>query len=296
MVIDGGEAVERGHLRPGIQALQSLLEVVLVHAIGTRNQHVAARPAAGGVVDHDIAPLADQAVDALVDFGIARRLIIGAARVERCNRSARLPGAMNRFGDFLGLGRQVRILLFARHSTGGCDGDDDFIGLHGSVSFPEFFCFLSGQFVRASDCYGRSLAASLARSRSSSRASRSFWICSVERAPISSLTPSMTFRQSSGVSEGLPSSFHQFSIAGPRWARLCSIPPRPPERCRFMKGPSKAQRSPGPFAIAVSMSATVATPISTRWKASRQSAACRRLATWPAISLRRWIGRLPIAL
>ena len=89
---------------------------------------------------------------------------------------------------------------------------------------------------------------------------------------------------------------HQLSIAGPRWARLCSIPPRPPERCRFMKGPSKAQRSPGPFAIAVSMSATVATPISTRWKASRQSAACRRLATWPAISLRRWIGRLPIAL
>ena len=73
------------------------------------------------------------------------------------------------------------------------------------------------------------------------------------------------------------------------------MPPGPPDRCWLTNGPSTAQRSPGPWAIAVSMSATVATPRSTSEYASRHSAACSRLATWPGTSWRSRIGFLPTA-
>ena len=77
---------------------------------------------------------------------------------------------------------------------------------------------------------------------------------------------------------------------------MCAIPPGPPDRCWFANGPSTAQRRPGPWEMAVSMSATVATPRSTSEYASCHSAACSRFAMWPGTSWRNRIGRLPTAV
>src|SRR3712207_7705020 len=58
----------------GIEALQALVEVAFEHAVRARQQHVAGGAAAGGVVEHDVAALADQAVDAAVDRSEERRV------------------------------------------------------------------------------------------------------------------------------------------------------------------------------------------------------------------------------
>ena len=71
------------------------------------------------------------------------------------------------------------------------------------------------------------------------------------------------------------------------------MPPGPPERCWLVNGPSAAHRRPGPSVIAVSTSATVATPRATSEYASRHSAACRRFARWPGSSACRRSGERP---
>ena len=60
--------------------------------------------------------------------------------------------------------------------------------------------------------------------------------------------------------------------------------------------PHQGTAQPGPALIAVSISATLATPSASKWSASRHNAACSRLATCPGTSRQMCIGRLPIAV
>ena len=97
---------------PASSPLHALVEAAFEHPVGAWNQHVAARTATRRVVDDDVAAFPDQAVDATVDVGVARRLVVRPARVQRGDASARLEGAMYRFRDLIRLGRQVRIDSF----------------------------------------------------------------------------------------------------------------------------------------------------------------------------------------
>lgn len=75
------------------------------------------------------------------------------------------------------------------------------------------------------------------------------------------VNPIHQFLNDLGVIEMSPRSRHQLSIGGPRCSRACLMPASPPERCRLRNGPRSAQRRPGPFAMAVSISATETYPL-----------------------------------
>src|SRR5438105_4147449 len=108
------------------------------------------------------------------------------------------------------------------------------------------------------------------------RSSRQRSSCLIERPSAWALVPSMTRWASSGVSSGAWSFVQGSFNAGPNCSSACRMPPSPPARCNARNVPMNAQRSPGPYTIASSISWVVAIPSATRWSASRQMASWRR--------------------
>ncbi|MNI16440.1 hypothetical protein D3C73_697740 [compost metagenome] len=127
--------VQRAHFGAGIHALEPLFPQDFPGAGRGFLHHVAMHAATGGVVQHDVATLADALVHVAVDGGVARGLVVGPARVQRHHAGARVVAAVNVLGDFSGLGRQMRVLGLECHAPGRGDGYDDFAFGHGGLRF-----------------------------------------------------------------------------------------------------------------------------------------------------------------
>ena len=92
---------------------------------------------------------------------------------------------------------------------------------------------------------------------------------------------------SSGVHAGGSNVAHHSTIGGPRCSRTWAMPPSPPERCCVANGPSERPAQPRPVTRSpCRFRPPSPTPCSTSQYASRHSAACRRLVTWPGSSAR----------
>ena len=65
-----------------------------------------------------------------IDVGVAGRLIVGPAGMDRHDARAGIVAAVDIVGDFLRLGRNMGALLLAGHSTRRRNRNDDFWGFH----------------------------------------------------------------------------------------------------------------------------------------------------------------------
>jgi hypothetical protein len=126
--------VERAGLGVRHRALEPLLEEDLATPVDSRADHVSVHAAAGGVVDDDVASLAHQLVDAPVDQGVTRCLVVRTSGVQRGDARSEAAALGHDLGDLLRLCRKVRADVLARHPAGGRDGDDD-LARHGTPRF-----------------------------------------------------------------------------------------------------------------------------------------------------------------
>ena len=130
---------------------EPLLPYDLPISIGRLPHHVAVDPAAGGIVDDDIAFSANELIDAPINIRIARGLVVRPPRVHRHDARSRVVAAVNIVGDLLRLRRQIGILFLASHPAGRRDGNDNLACFHDtSLAF-----FRRGTRAPPADCVKR---------------------------------------------------------------------------------------------------------------------------------------------